>query len=450
MQENLPAIRAQDTAPLRVIDNPYYEPDYAPAADMPVIETDFSKLRTPKSDLAKEIAAEAVGAPEFVQSLKEKKRGASNSVTRINPYDLSVEPDFNVRDFTTPDMQKRVWELSQSVATIGVEKAILVYFTNNKLCVQCGETRLRATLTAIELRGATNVRSVPIMFGVAGENDRDRYFRQWTDNDQHQPTHLEQGLLIKKMLRFAVGEEEAEIRKIAARIGKPVVYIRTLLATQELPEEIQGHIRAGRMKPAFARSIWAKSNQHLPTAISLIEDMLVESGNTRIMPRHLPRPEGKDAPGKRSTTTGRGATGTSRPATRGTVETETETVNDGGTGPGLDERRTLADEPTMLAKLMQACTIVLGEDGMELFRPASIEDAEMIKILASLHGEHETLQQVSGETEITAATGALTDDTTKEDVEVVEFVYAEEDAEGGDDTAVGETGEEQESVAAHG
>jgi hypothetical protein len=405
---------------LRVMDNPYYEPAYAAPDDMPEIETRFEELRIPKSDLAKEIAAEAVGPAEFVQTLREKKRGGSNSVARINPYDLTVEPDFNVRDFTTPEMQKRVWELSESIASVGVEKPILVYFTNNKLCVQCGETRLRSALTAIELRGAHNLRTVPIMFGMTGENDRDRYFRQWTDNDQHQPTHLEQGLLIKKMLRFATGGEDAEIRNIAARIGKPVVYIRTLLATQELPEEIQQHIRLGHMYPNFARSIWAKANQHLPTAISLIEDMLVESGNTRIMPRHLPRVIEDDSGNTRRPTSGR-STGSSKATSRprGSIETETETVADGGTGPGEDVgsgRRSLTDEPTMLAKLISACTIVIGADGMEQFRPASLEDAEMIKMLAGLHGEHETLQRPSAESDV--AHRALTDDTAEEDDEV--------------------------------
>lgn len=267
--------------------NPMFDPPIEVFDTVPSFPTDFEELHTPKSPLAKEIAAKAPSPEEYVRTMmaQTQKRSNHGQTLRINPYSLDIVPDFNVHNFDDPATASYLWGLSESIERQGVIRALMVHWTGGKIVVDAGEHRLRATFIAIELRNA-HIEGVPITFSPRGQSDLDRLYQQRMDNTVRRLTILEEGILVKRIIAMSGQNEDVTIREIARNYGTSVAIVQSYLETAALPAEVQHLIRQNRIGATFARQIYHDTGNDSERTLAIINEAKAEDG--KIMPKHIP------------------------------------------------------------------------------------------------------------------------------------------------------------------
>jgi hypothetical protein len=249
-------------------------------ADVIVDRDELRELR--RSEAAIEVAGKALG-DEAVSDIRAKRAGP-DYVHRVNPYDLHFEDEHNPRDFTPEAMRKRVVELARSIAVRGVRKPLDVYLKGDRLYVNGGETRWRATMHALCFLNAP-VERVPVIISQ-GENDLDRMIDQWIDNDQLQFNPLEAGKLFRDAVRL--GAEPAEIGR---RIGKDSAYVMGRIRLLEMPQWLIDRVRKDTIKADTAfNDIWLASGEDDRKAKKILAGAVTEANAVRaerVMPKHI-------------------------------------------------------------------------------------------------------------------------------------------------------------------
>jgi ParB/RepB/Spo0J family partition protein len=251
--------------------------------DISKVVVDRDELRRLRGSEAAVAVAEKALGDEVLMEIRTKRSGP-DYVHRVNPYDLYFEDDHNPRDFTPENMRERVVELARSIAARGVRKPLDVYLKENRLYVNGGETRWRATLHALCFLNV-KVERIPVIISQ-GENALDRMIGQWIDNDQLQFNPIEAG----KLFRDAVdlGAEPAEI---ARRIGKDTAYVLGRIKLLEMPQWLIDRVRKDDIKADTAFSdIWIASGEDDRKAKKMLANAVAkanEAGAERVMPKHI-------------------------------------------------------------------------------------------------------------------------------------------------------------------
>jgi len=283
------APESADAMAMTGYENPMFDPPIKVFDSVPSFPSDFEQLRMPKSVLAREIANKAVSGDEYVRGMVTQKKGNAQTF-RINPYSLDIVPGFNVHTFDDEASASYIWGLSESIASQGVLRALLVHYAGGRILVDAGEHRLRATFVAIELRGAP-VEGVPIIFAPRGQSDVDRLYQQRLDNTIRRLTILEEGILVKRIIAKSALNEDDAIREIARNYGTSVAIVQSYLETAALPEEVQHMIRHDRIGATFARQIFRDTGRDPERTVAIINEAKLRVGDNddkKIMPKHIP------------------------------------------------------------------------------------------------------------------------------------------------------------------
>src|SRR5271156_2224542 len=128
----------------------------------------------------------AFGEPAVAATIKSL---APDTVVRIDPKYVSVETDFNARDFTSVENKDHVTALSKNIASNGVQNALRVRVVGDRIVLVDGESRLRATLLAQKAASTAEEKAalstVPVLI----------------DPEANDPTNRTLSLVIKNMNR---------------------------------------------------------------------------------------------------------------------------------------------------------------------------------------------------------------------------------------------------------
>lgn len=284
--------------PIEPEDQPTYEPpveeDHVESSENVVV--DVEQARIPRSENAQLVAEQAKGM-EQVEMIRRRGAG-SGGVFDLNPYDLWLEPGWNVRNFNTRQRKANLSELSRSITAIGVREALLAYIKDDKIVIYQGWNRLLATYHAIE-QGAP-VKAIPVRFGRSGESDADRTLSQLVNNGVRSDlTPFEKGIGIKRMVNFGW-----QLPEIANSMGKSVTNVKGLLDLQALPMSLQALVADGTVSAYYATKAYRDADENEEKALHELHTAIAnakEQGAKRVMPKH-----GEDAPPRRARAGGGG------------------------------------------------------------------------------------------------------------------------------------------------
>ena len=184
--------------------------------------------------------AKATGIAQFSQG--------RSDVHRVNPALLIIENGWNTRD-DSPELLEHIDTLAQSIAEIGVRKAIEVKLIDGKLIVRDGHCRVRATMRAIEHYKA-QIKTVPIISVDRYANDADLILNQVISNSGKPLTTLEEAKVYKKLLDMGWNQGD-----IAKKVGKSNGRISQILSYLEMPASVQAQVASGAVSASLAQSV---------------------------------------------------------------------------------------------------------------------------------------------------------------------------------------------------
>src|SRR5882672_2826443 len=84
------------------------------------------------------------------QGLASISQGRSD-MYRLDPRVIKVKDGWNCRDLNAQDTKDHIESLAQSIAEIGVQEPLTVYWEDGAAWISDGHCRLKATLNAIQV-----------------------------------------------------------------------------------------------------------------------------------------------------------------------------------------------------------------------------------------------------------------------------------------------------------
>jgi ParB-like chromosome segregation protein Spo0J len=192
---------------------------------------------------------------------------------KIDPRNVEVRPGWNFRDTSTPEAQKHIAWLAESIAERGVDEPITIENTGDHLYLVAGECRL---LALRKLWDAGNEVYVPT-FSYKGD-EAAVLAKSISENSGLPPSILEFGRAAERLTAF--GWDEKRIAAcIPPHLGlkgkKAEAYVKQAVELQQAPMAVKEAVAHGvevegeqiAVSPALAVSATKKSREKAPEII---------------------------------------------------------------------------------------------------------------------------------------------------------------------------------------
>ena len=203
---------------------------------------------------------------------------------RLDPRKVIIEKGFNARDFSTEENKAHVRGLADSIREIGVQVPLRVRLVGEAFHVVDGESRLRATLLAIE-EGAP-IETIPAIVEPKGVDDANRTAMLLVANSGKRLTPLEQATVIARLAGFGWSPEQ-----ISASTGISRGHLSALTILQSVPATVKAAVKAGKVAASTAIEV---ARDHGDDAGRVLADMIAraqEAGRDKATPRDAVAPK---------------------------------------------------------------------------------------------------------------------------------------------------------------
>lgn len=252
-----------------------------------MVETNFDKASQPRSDYARELAAQALGRLDmdfskgFMKTISEGRQ----EVHKVNPYLLNIREGWNSRE-PSAENQEHIENLARSIAEVGVKEPLRAYVEENTIWLTNGHCRLLAVFHAIEVLGA-EIKRIPVIMEDRHASDADRLLTQIVSNSGKPLSQLEQGNVFKRLIDL--GWTEAEIaQKSGFASAQRVTQILELYAA---PEEVKNMVRRGEVSASQAwKTLKAHGEHNTDAAVAELTEGLEQAraeGKSKVTARFL-------------------------------------------------------------------------------------------------------------------------------------------------------------------
>jgi len=189
-------------------------------------------------------------------------------VLHINPRDLHVKDDWNLRNMEDPSNAEAVDRAAKMIVANGTAKMppLLCYWEDGKAYVEDGHLRLAGALRAIDTYGHL-VPTVPVTTSPKDGTEADRVLSQIVRNSGKPFTPIEQGKVFAKLRELGMTDDD-----IATKSGLSRVYVAQLLDLQAAPAAVKKMVAAGEVSATLAiQTIKANKGDGKKTATALTE-----------------------------------------------------------------------------------------------------------------------------------------------------------------------------------
>jgi ParB family transcriptional regulator, chromosome partitioning protein len=204
-----------------------------------------------------------------------------SDLLRIDPRKILVKEGWNCRDVDAADTKEHVEQLALSIAEIGVQEPITIYWEDGCAWVTDGHCRLWATMLAIQ-RGA-DVKTIPCKGEARYANDADRLFSQIVRNSGKPFSQMENAKVYRRLIDM--GWQQTDIAKKA---GLSAARISQVLDLLTMPEPIKKLVTNGQISASLATKTLAEHNPQKATEVLHDAVAVAESqGSTKAMPKHI-------------------------------------------------------------------------------------------------------------------------------------------------------------------
>ena len=254
--------------------------DFTPTSVVSVL----TEALTPKSAFALQLAEQAaakVAAEKKQGGIKDLAEGRQD-VFRLNPLVISIDPEWNSRDFTNPENIAHVEMLAVSIAHDGVKEPLTVMWREGKPVLLNGECRLRAVLHAINFLGA-EITTVPVKTEDRSANCVDLLVNQRLRNAGKPFTCLEDATHFARLNKLGLTPTE-----IAKRFGISAPRVGQLLDLHAgATKEIRDLIVTGKVSADLARTVIKEEGEHALEALTEAVEVAEANGKTKATPKHV-------------------------------------------------------------------------------------------------------------------------------------------------------------------
>lgn len=309
--------------------------------DVSDVITDLEQLQHPTSEAARVVMQEARMTTGTIKSLAQ---GRTETVFRMNPYDLHMKPGWNVaREMDDPETIAHIDWLARDITNVGVKQAYRIYQEEGRFYITDGHLRQHAVFRAMNKYSA-KIMSVPVILGPPNETDLDRTMMMLRANSGLGLKPWGKGALMKRLVDWGWSEKQ-----IADEFHCSRNRVRQLLDLQTLPDSMVGFIRKGIAADHVMTTYRALGEQQ--AAVELGSEVVYAKaiGAKRIMPKH-----GREA----------------------------------RLGPPCDDDRAHAPPQSRAAKLNSLLAIIhrftIQQDGDRWLVTMSAEDGEAMALLAGM------------------------------------------------------------------
>jgi ParB/RepB/Spo0J family partition protein len=224
-------------------------------------------------------------AEKEITRLRDLKLSARDQFM-LDPKIITVEKNFNVRNYRLPENHAHLDELKASIKANGVLQPIMVRFdaaTKSAVLVD-GECRLRATLELIA--EGIPIEGIPAI-QVPGTNEAERLIISLTANTGKPLSKWESGNAFQRLVRFGW-----DIPKIAERLGFSERFIKESMELSDAPDEIKVLLSERAVTPSLALDHIRKSGTGaVMTLRGKVEDAKAKGHKTAKRPKQPPKAE---------------------------------------------------------------------------------------------------------------------------------------------------------------
>lgn len=219
--------------------------------------------------------------------MAEKKTGLASisegrsDIHRIDPRLLKIKDNWNCRDEQSAETKAHIEMLALSIAEIGVQEPVTVYWEDNTAWISDGHCRLWATMLAI--KNGADIKTIPAKSEQRYANEADRLFSQIIRNAGKPFSQMEQAKVYKRLLDMGWQQQD-----IARKAGLSPARISQVLDLLALPELIKQMVTNGEVSASMAVNTVAVHNPQ--KAVQVLQDAVAiakEAGKAKAMPKHL-------------------------------------------------------------------------------------------------------------------------------------------------------------------
>lgn len=205
-----------------------------------------------------------------------------SDIFKIDPGKLTVNADWNCRDFDDPDNLSHIATLKESIRAKGVLEPLTVRIEDGAPVVTNGECRLRAVRELIE--EGVEIESVPVQTEYRHAKEADWIESQITRNAGKPFTPIETAKVFGRLKEL--GRTDAEI---AAAAGVSAERVRQLLVLNQATEPTKDLVREGKVSATTVQRALEreKDPDKAEAAVRDASGKAEAEGKAKATPRHL-------------------------------------------------------------------------------------------------------------------------------------------------------------------
>ena len=205
-----------------------------------------------------------------------------SDIFRLAPEDITVKDGWNSRDFSDPDNIAHVQTIMESIRDIGILEPITVYWEDNQVVLENGETRLRAVMLLREEGVVFD--TIPAQTSSRHASEADRIAAQMVRNSGKPFTVMEQSKVFTRLRELGW-----EYPAISDRVGLTVERVRQITSLSTVGDDTLKSIQAGEISPTVVQRILAKTDSPdaADKAVKDAVDKAKAEGKSKAGPRHV-------------------------------------------------------------------------------------------------------------------------------------------------------------------
>jgi ParB/RepB/Spo0J family partition protein len=170
---------------------------------------------------------------------------AEDQVYRLPLESISVDADFNARDFSTPENKDHVARLAKLIGESGIQNPLRVRIDGDRVILVDGESRLRAAYKAKEA-GSKLVREVPVLIDMDSDDETKRVEALVVKNTGKPLSMLETLAVVKRLL--ALGKSKADIQ---TSLQFSRTHLANLMLLDKATEQTFDYLKDGAISPTL-------------------------------------------------------------------------------------------------------------------------------------------------------------------------------------------------------
>lgn len=241
------ASKAKPAAKAKKPDAPASVPADSSAADAPKVDVKASEAPAPKATAkAKPAAAPKADKAPGLYPLRVVSQGKAGERIKVNPSQIKVDPNLNVRNMDSAETRKHIDWLKDQIKMHGWRSDVTIFPRADGWYLEKGHCRRQAVMELIESGEKIEfITAIPLASETPA---RQRLIEQFTENTDQRFQPVDQG---RQFIRL-MDEEKMEVDEIAKECGVSTTFVYNMVELVKGPAPVVEAVDAGNISASEA------------------------------------------------------------------------------------------------------------------------------------------------------------------------------------------------------